>query len=242
MKTINIICVDNNDNFREYEKKLLKEIQKSEGINFKISLFKEYDQNFFEELKRNENNILLLDIITQENDGVEILRKIRKNDKRSLAIFVSGHEDSHGKIILKDTLDIYTFITKDENFEHNFKEKIKLALKEQTLDQFIKAYDQDNVAALIPIDTILYICTELRKMKIVTDDNNFFYTNTPLHKLLKQLGKDFASCHRSCIVNLNRVQRIDKTNRIIYFDNQNSTNCVSRDRMKKIDELIPKIS
>lgn len=241
-KVINIIGVDNNDNFRKHEKDLLLEIQKDEGIDFKISLFKEYDQSFFQELQHSENNILLLDIITKENDGIEVLRQIRQNDKRSLAIFVSGHEKTYGKKILKDTLDIYTFITKDINFDKEFKQKIKLALKERELNQFIQVYDEKNTATLIPIDTILYISTELRKMKITTNDDKVFYTNTPLHKLLKQLGTDFASCHRSCIINLRRVQRIDKTNRIIYFDNQNSTNCVSRDKIKKINELIPKIS
>lgn len=136
-KVINIIGVDNNDNFRNHEKDLLLEIQKDEGIDFKISLFKEYDQSFFQELQHSENNILLLDIITQENDGIEVLRQIRQNDKRSLAIFVSGHEKTYGKKILKDTLDIYTFITKDINFDKEFKQKIKLALKERELNQFI---------------------------------------------------------------------------------------------------------
>ena len=241
-KKINIIGVDINDNFRKHEHKLLVEMQKSEPIDFQISLFDEYNQDFFTELQHGENNILLLDIITKKHDGIEILRKIRKTDKRSLAIFISSHEKTYGKRILKDTLDIFTFITKDINFDTEFKSKIKLALKEMELNQFIQVCDKDNTITLIPIDTILFISTELRKIKITTNDNKVFYTNTPLHKLLKQLGTDFAACHRSCIVNLKHVQRIDKTNRVIYFDNSTSTNCVSREKIKQINELVPKIN
>ena len=72
----------------------------------------------------------------------------------------------------------------------------------------------------IPEKDILYVTRDNveRKVIIKTDVTEFKLSKT-LAEMLELLSDCFVVSHRSCIVNLTRINVVDKRNKIITFDN-----------------------
>lgn len=71
-------------------------------------------------------------------------------------------------------------------------------------------------AAKVKLRVILYIETELRVVNIYTNTRTYrFYGK--LDDVMKYLNNNFYRCHKSCIVNLKKIVRME--NGIFYFTN-----------------------
>ena len=233
---INIIICDDIKRDLERIYRVVDKFANSNKLEYKIHLFNDYDKKFMDIVKlKLSYKIYILDIETPSRSGIDVARDIRRKDVDSVIIFVTGHEEL-GNLILKNDLMFLSFINKFDNLKLRLNNSLKKALLMLKQKQVIKLVDNNNTY-IIDLNDVLYLTKESfeRKTLIILDYNEY-KVNIPLSKVEKMLDERFVKTHRSCIVNINRVSRIDKTNKIIYFDNNSKTDLLS-DKYKKEIEL-----
>ena len=217
-----IICDSVND--------IIKKVSSKCDINYSITLFSDYNDDFINYIKNNKKtNIYILDIETPSRSGIDIASLIRKNDHQSIIIFLTSHNELAFDIIRK-RLNVFTFISKLVDYKKDLSRAIIDAIKYITPDHFIHFNDYKNTYS-INTNNILYITKIGRKTSIVTD-NNTYDVYISLTKIEELLPSYFVKSHRACIINTNRVEEIKYSKKSITFDNGIIIDLIS-DKYKK---------
>ena len=223
---INIIICDDNVKDANKVEKIVKDYMYN--IEYNIYLYNDFDKNFLKIIDADlANKIYLLDIETPSMSGIDVARRIRKDDYSSVIIFFSGHDDL-SRIIAKKNLMALNFINKFDNLKENLKSSLDLALSIVGKKRRVKLYSKGIVYNL-DIDKILYITRDTisRKSTIICD-NATYEVNISLKNIISELNEDFIQTHRACFVNKNRIKYFDYKNKCITFDNMVSTTLVSK--------------
>lgn len=230
---VNVIICDDNDKDRKNILDVVKTFMDKNQIEHKIHVYNDYDKKFHEMIENKiPSKIYLLDIETPSGSGIDIARKIRNKDVDSVIIFLTVHEEL-GNVILKNDLMFLSFINKFDNCKLRLNNSLKKALNLLKHKRIIKFTDR-NVTYTINIDDILYLTKESYERKtIIKTDYTEFKVNNTLNELVNMLDDRFVQTHRSCYINGDRKVSIDKTKRIIYFDNGESTDLLS-DKYRKV--------
>ena len=86
----------------------------------------------------------------------------------------------------------------------------------------------------------MYIVKDSVERKcIIKTIYNDVYVNETINELLGMLDERFYLTHRSCIVNIERINKIDWKNNIIYFKNScEKTDYLARDKKKGLKEYV----
>lgn len=229
---VNFIVVDDNFEILKIVKNVISKTMIKRKIDYKTNTFNDYDEKFNDVMNSSRpNKVYILDIETKSASGIDIARRIRKNDVDSVIIFITAHEEL-GSIIVRDNLMVLTFICKFDNFEIKLTEAIKQALKILGCKRILRFNDYNSVYT-IPIKDILYITRDSVERKcIINTDYAIHKVNKSLTELKELSGDTLIQTHRACLVNSERIEKIDKTNRIITFDNGTTIDLLS-DSYKK---------
>jgi DNA-binding LytR/AlgR family response regulator len=204
----------------------------SNHIEFECRTYFDFDDNFLPEITRNRNHkIYILDIVTPTRSGIDAARLIRNKDMESVIIFLAGN-DEFSNIVAKKVLMSLTFINKFDNAEQTLKKALEKAIYVLNNKLALKFKDKYN-NYMIDYKEILYITKDTySRMTIIKTDNCSYMVNNPLSELKELLSDDFVQSHKACIINLSRVRKIDKKNRVITFDNDETVDLLS-DKYKK---------
>lgn len=203
VKMVKFIIVDDDEKEIDRVKSLIYEVVS----DAKILSFSKIASALKAEIQNaDEHKIYVLDIeLANKVSGITIAKLIREVDWESEIIFITNHdkmfESTHRSIY-----EVFDFIEKFHDFDKRFKKDIKEILK-RNFDNKMFKYDANNVELNIYYRNILYIYrdTEERKLVIVTP-NNKYKVSMPIKDMLSLLDDRFVQCHRSCIVNKNRVE------------------------------------
>ena len=203
VKMVKFIIVDDDEKEIDRVKSLIYEVVS----DAKILSFSKITSALKAEIQNaDEHKIYVLDIeLANKVSGITIAKLIREVDWESEIIFITNHdkmfESTHRSIY-----EVFDFIEKFHDFDKRFKKDIKEILK-RNFDNKMFKYDANNVELNIYYRNILYIYrdTEERKLVIVTP-NNKYKVSMPIKDMLSLLDDRFVQCHRSCIVNKNRVE------------------------------------
>ena len=229
---INIIICDDNQNDREKAIKCVEKFMTGRKLEFKIYPFNDYNNKFNATMNSNlPMKIYLLDIETPSSSGIDIARKIRKTDVDSVIIFLTGHEEL-GNIILKNDLMFLSFINKFDDFNNRLSNSLNKALDLLKNRKIIRLNDR-NITYTIDINDILYITTDsYERRTIIKTDYNEIKVNKSLSEIKDMLDDRFIQTHRACYINNERRIKVDKTNKIITFDNGETIDLLS-DKYKR---------
>lgn len=229
-----IVCDDNKDDVKKVTD-IIDNVMMSNELGYKKHIYYDYNEKFDQEIIQNKlpNKIYILDIQTSSRSGIDVARDIRKHDVNSIIIFLTGFNEL-GMNILNDELMILTFINKLDNSQERLRSALKKALGILDVKNILR-FNDHGVIYTIPSEDILYITRDSveRKCIIKTEYNDFRVKKT-LTELLSILGKEFKETHRSCIVNMDRVIKIDKKKRLITFDNGETTDLISDSFRKEV--------
>ena len=89
-------------------------------------------------------------------------------------------------------------------------------------------FSDRNILYTINIRDILYITKESFERKtIIKTDYAEFKVNKSLSEIISMLDERFVQTHRACYINSDRKVKIDKTNRLITFDNNETIDLLS---------------
>lgn len=220
-----IICDDNLMDANKVEKVIKKYFK---YLEHNIYMFYDFDKSFMKIIDSSlENKIYLLDIETPSMSGIDVARKIRKNDYSSVIIFLSGHDDL-SRIVAKKNIMALNFINKFDSLEKNLIQSLDLALSIVGKKRRVK-FESRGVIYNIEIDKILYISKDtIGRQTLIVCDNITYALKLNLKEIIKELDNDFIQTHRACFVNKNRIKLFDHNNMIITFDNLETTKLISK--------------
>lgn len=229
---LNVIICD--DNKRDLEKvtKIVDIFMKKNQYMYHKHIYVDYNDDFMKILKsKSPFKIYILDIETPSRSGIDIAREIRNKDLDSVIIFLTGH-DELGRVVLQNDLMFLAFVNKFDNIDKRLNKVLRKAMNIVKIKRVIRINDGTNTY-IINLNDIVYLSKDTfeRRTNIKTD-----YTEYKVRKSLSQLKEmldgRFIQTHRACIVNKTRISRIDYSNRMIYFDNNDYTDLLSN-RYKK---------
>lgn len=206
---------------------------------YKKEGFYDYDDSFVAKIDEPlSNKIYILDIETPSNTGIEMARKIREKDIDSIIIFLTAYGRKYTQTILENEFMFFAFLSKKKDYEILLEEKIRKAITLVSKKKAIRFCDCGTIYTILTKD-ILYVTTDTqeRKILIVTD-----YTTHKVGKSMIEmeelLGEEFMQTHKSCIINKNRINRIDMREGIIYFDTGVQIDLLSRKFKKTVKKEI----
>ncbi|MBR2833193.1 MAG: response regulator transcription factor [Bacilli bacterium] len=224
---INFIICDDVKKYREMIKHVIDKFMMKSDFEYKTYEYTDYDDEFLNVINtRLSYKVYILDIEAPSRTGIDVARIIRRKDKNSVIIFLTGHEELVANVSRNNFLFL-SFINKFDDCENHLYETLGEALK--VFDVKMKLEFKDSgVQYAIPLDDILYVTRDSidRKCVIVTD-YSVFRVNKTLGEIESELNDNFVKTHRACFVNKRRIISFDKSSRIVIFDNGSKCDLVS---------------
>ena len=197
-------------------------------LEYKILKFTDYNKNLKSIIKDpNDIKIYILDIELPIVSGLEIGSEIREIDDDSKIVFVTAHPECKDDIFYS-RLDAIDFISKyykyEERLESTIEHIIKKLYKNRTLD-----FTYNYVFYRIFYKEITYIEKSPSQNKCIIHllNGEEKFISTTISKLKKELGDMFYQTHKSCLVNLSNIKKIDFAKFTIYFKNGKSTDLLA---------------
>ena len=233
-----VVCEDNKD-FLGRLCNIINKVMMPYNFEYKISKFAEYNKEVEEIITRKyEQKVYVLDIELGDVSGLEIASEIRENDLESIIIFVTAHNECKNDIFYSRLLAI-DYIPKDRLWADRF---------ENTMDYTIKAINKRRVLSFeynynsyrVPFDDILYIekIQENQKCIIKTEDGEEFEIISTISQLIEKLGPNFFQSHKSCIVNIDKIKKINYADNTITFINNECVYLLSNRKKKQLREYV----
>lgn len=233
-----IVCEDNKD-FLGRVCNVVNKVMMPYNFEYKISKFTSYTKEVEEVIKRKyEQKVYILDIELGDVSGLEIASEIREHDLDSIIIFITAHNECKNDIFYSRLLAI-DYIAKDRLWEDRL---------ESTLEYTIKAINRKRVLAFefnynsyrVPFGDILYIekVQDNQKCVIVTENGNEFEIISTITDLTEKLGPGFFQSHKSCIINVEKIKKINYADNTITFINDECVYLLSNRKKRQLREYV----
>ncbi len=233
-----VICEDNKQ-FQDKISTIINKTMMPYNFEYKISKFTEYNEELSKIIKdKNESKVYILDIELPEISGLEIASEIREEDLESTIIFLTIHPEFQNDIFYSRLLAV-DYINKDKLWQQRLEETITYTIK--SLDKKrILSFEFNYNSYRLPINKILYIekVQDNPKCKIVMEDGSTYEINQTITNLVKTLGPSFYQSHKSCIVNIEQIKKINYADSTITFNNNQTVYLLSSRNKKGIREYV----
>lgn len=221
--SFNIVICDDEDIHRKIIIDYLSKV-------FSTEPYEVVEFNSGEELLENyprKIDILLLDVHMTCMNGIETAKRIRKFDTNVKIIFITAIA---GFMQQGYEVRAFRYLLKPINY-NDFSKHI-IQCKNDILsrrEKYITTYEIDEgKTVIISVRSILYVESQCRIILIHTD-SKVYKTRDSIKNIEKELkAYSFYRCHRAYLVNINKVNAMDK-NSIFIKDNEIM---VSRNKMK----------
>lgn len=228
--------------------KIIKEIIIFEFKKRKISIetycFERFDNNFWKIVKDSHYKLFILDIEVPGMNGIDAARKIRDFDLKSDILFLTNFDTIKNKnSILFSTIKPLSFLNK-RNIKQDLSEVIKYVSKifknENNNKKYIKFKYKLEIYQILESEIDFLEVNKINHKIVVHKSNQeIIQTDTTIQTIEKFLNHDtFFKTHRSCIVNLKNITKIDYKNNTIIFLSNNTTQLLSRNRKQKLKDRL----
>lgn len=224
MKNLNIFICEDNKIQRENLEDIINKILINKDMKGKVHLSTDSPYEILEYIEKNKlNGIYFLDIdIGQNINGIELAMKINKVDNNAIIVMITSypnmskytfkyHIGAIDYIVKNNNIDIYTRISECLELAYN---KLNKSYKKEYLiiqtNQFIDKVKYEN---------ILFIETSKKNSLILYTDSSFIEFRGTLKEIKDRLDKRFIKCHKSFIVNKDKILKINKKDRILFMEN-----------------------
>lgn len=229
---INFVICDDNKNIVKLVEDIIDKIMIKNKLAYKKHSFFDYNNKFNKILEEKINSkIYILDIETPSASGIDIARKIREDDIDSVIIFLTSHHEL-GSILLHDEIMFLTFICKFDDMENRLISAINNSIKMIGIKQAIRFEDRGIIYTLFLNDILFITTSTIDRKTVIVSQNNEYKINKTFNEICGLLNDDFKQTHRSCMVNMNMVRKINKKTNEIEFKNGKKINLLS-DSYKK---------
>lgn len=233
-----VVCEDNRD-FLGRLCTIVNKVMMPYNFEYKISKFTDYNKEFEEIIKRKyEQKVYILDIELGDVSGLEIASQIREHDLESIIVFVTAHNECKNDIFYSRLLAV-DYIPKDRLWAERFESTIEYIVKKVNKRRIL-AFEYNYTSYRIPFDDILYIekVQDIQKCVINTESGNKFEVITTIKELSQKLGPNFFQSHKSCIVNIEKIRKINYADNTITFTNNECVYLLSNRKKNQLREYV----
>lgn len=137
------------------------------------------------------------------DDGIRTARELRCRGERGLIVYVTAYFDY---VQAGYEVKAFRYLLKSQIQDKLF-EVLRDVRRELSVKEFFFKAQGENMR--IDRRRILYLESRLRMIRLVTKTEEYsFYAR--LEEVQKQLGEGFLRCHKSFLVNLEKVERFSK--------------------------------
>lgn len=237
---LNFICCDSNKESLITNSIIINKVMFYSNIEYKISSFSDYNIDLKKAINGDGPKIYILALDIPKKCGLDIIREIRKKDFYSQIIVSSTHYELVDKVY-RSKLMVMDFISRLDNHDATLEEDINLALESFGKRNLI-INNNRNIYEYIDINDILFIKKEKSKNKCyIKTINSSITINDSLVNLEKKLTNLFCKTHRSCIVNIKYITKVDYKKQVIYFNNNDILhNLIAQSKYKKLKRALSK--
>lgn len=232
---INFIICDDNENFLMREKKLVDNFMMNYDVDYKITDFSDYTEEFFQAMYDETCfKIYLLDIQTDTNSGLNVARRIREeqDDWISIIIIITAFGEYRYEA-LGTRLYLLDFINKVYDCEDKIRDTLEIAMKHYDNRRKSLRFEYNYIMKNIEFRHIIYIEKEQdSKRCIIKTTYGDQYINKSLNDMYELLDSRFIKTSRSCIANSDFIKEFIIAENKLVFKNREYTYLISRN-MKK---------
>jgi len=211
---LNFIICDDNENILNKLNNMLETIFIKNNYNAKICFKTSNPKDLLNYINHNEFDVIFLDIdLKSEISGLDIANTIRQNNKKAYIIFTSAHLEY---LMIAYKYKTFDFLAKPLTLERLEETIFRL------FDDF--SYESNTFLTinkkkeLVKIEDILYIQKDGKKAIFKTNSQELIAYSS-FSDIQKQLPENFVRCHKSYIVNINKISTIKADNTIIFKNN-----------------------
>lgn len=234
---IKFVLVDDNQELTSKIVNIIERIIFKTNADYNIEKFSSYNNSLQKIIDDcSVQKVFILDIDLGDSiSGLEIAKKIRKNDWDSEIIFITNH-DKMFEIIYRNIFKVFAFIEKFISLEERLEECIITILDQKSdFGKFCFSNNKIDVQIYYKDITYIYRDTEDRKL-IIKTTNNRFLINMSIKDILKKLDSRFKQIHRACIVNTNRVNIFNWPKGYFILDTNEQVDMCSKKYKDNINE------
>lgn len=236
---INFVVCDDEKEFRNKISLIINKLLMKDNIEYEVHEYGTYNKDFDNFINNNmSSKIYILDIEMKNSiSGIDIARKIRKNDWNSVIIMVTSHSEL-GYEALKAQIMLLDFISKFDECEKNLENVLKKAIAKVDSKKVIQ-FQNSGITHRLYLEDILYVTKDTVDRKcIIKTTYNEFAVNKTMNEMIEELGPNFYLSHRSCLVNKEKIKTVNWKDNIIYFNNGQSIDLLARDKKKGLREYV----
>lgn len=214
-----VLCDDNLGVLKKLEK-MLDSIFLKYNYDAQIVCSSTKPEEVLEYVSHHKIDVVLLDIDLKTTiTGLDIANTIREKDKNVYIIFTTAHLE-YGLVAYRyKTFDYLPKPITQERLEETI-----CRLIEDTQGDETKFVRLDNNRTIIQQNAIQYIQKDGMKVIFHTDTRDY-ETYSSFKKILPQLPQHFVQCHKSYIVNVDKILNVEMNNNIIYTDQHLENKC-----------------
>lgn len=203
---IKFIIVDDEEKWINEFSRIINDVLFKSDKEYEIFSFKKYNNELKDLIMDNsQQKIYIMDLeLDPKHTGMDILREIREEDWDSEIIVVTNH-DRMFETVHKEIYKTLDFIEKFDEFENRLKKDLKKIIsKKYDNGKFI--FNTRKISLQIFYKDIIYIYRDTVDRKlIIKTTNNEFIVSLSFNEIMKKLDTRFTQCHRSCIINEDRI-------------------------------------
>lgn len=197
------IC-DDNAEYAQFINGLVAHWAEQSGIQARTALFPSAEAFLFQYEEERDFDILLLDVEMGGMDGVELAKRVRREDDAVQIVFITGYTDYIAEGYEVAALHYLTKpVNPDKLFQVLTRAVERLARNEPAL-----TLELPGETVRVPLSKIRYL--DVRHNYVTVHAGQDYNLKRPLGELERELDQRFYRTGRSCIVNLTFVSRVTR--------------------------------
>lgn len=203
--TYKLAICDDETSVIEYISSIVTDWTNEYHHNLQLRSFSSAEQFLFSYEDENDFDILLLDVEMGQMDGVSLAKSIRKNNKTVQIVFITGYSEYISEGYEVSALHyLMKPVKKEKLFEVLNRATEKLEKNERLL-----TLELSGEMVRIPLHEIRYL--DVNGNYVTIHGKTDYTVKKTLGEMQKELDERFFKVGRSCIVNLNKIQRVTKS-------------------------------
>lgn len=214
---LNFVICDDNQNMLNKLSKMFDTIFISNNIDASIVFQSTNPVEILDFANSHNVDVFILDIqLKSKMSGLELAEKVREFNKNCYIIFTTGHLEYS---LLAYKLKTFDYLAKPITIERL--EETVLRLVDDVNGQPKKYIKIDSKNTLVDENEILYIKRDGMKLIYHTASKDY-EAYSSFAKMDGLLPKNFIRCHKSFVINMNKIVHVEPVSNTIYFDDNSS--------------------
>lgn len=211
---LNFVLCDDNQSILKRLEKMIDSILINNKLSGQVVFSTTNPDNLLNYIAFHPFDVVILDIDLKSNlSGIDLANTIRTRNKKSYIIFSSAHMEY---VMVAYKYKTFDFLAKPITLERL--EETIIRLYDDVSAENTCFFKVSNKNGYINSNDIFFIQKDGKKAIFKTTAGDFSL-NSSFADILSRLPNNFVRCHKSFIVNLDKISRIQANNTIVFKDN-----------------------